>query len=146
MELDDLHFVRPIEHLVGEHSLCQDANTAEENSEDDGNQQNNSDEREDCENQIADVVALADARRFIPRDLCFVVHGVEKSLRLATADGSGDYVEDGSGASREKSTGCLLRTLQCAQPLARDLRRGIGEQGQRQIGRASCRERVCLLV
>jgi hypothetical protein len=46
MKLNDLHLLGTVENLIGEEMLHHDANAAEENSENDRDQQNDSDQRE----------------------------------------------------------------------------------------------------
>ena len=81
-----------------------------------------------ADNQIADVVALADRSRFIPRDLGFVVHRVEKLLRITAADRSASPRRPIGPLRRASRVARRARALQRAQALARDLRRRILEQ------------------
>ena len=59
VQLDDFHILGPVEHSIGENTLQQNTNAAEEDSEDERDKKNNSRQREHRENQVADIVALA---------------------------------------------------------------------------------------
>ena len=79
-----------------------------------------------ADDQVADVVAFAERRCFIPRDFGFVVHRVQQSLRIAAADRASHHIHQRSAAPHQERAGSgLLRALQSAQPLTGDLRRRI---------------------
>ena len=81
-------------------------------SEDQRDQENDSDQRKHSDDQIADVVALAHRGCFVPRDLGFVIYGVEKRMRLAASDGAGYNIDQRVRcASRAESSEIDCSTL-----------------------------------
>src|ERR1035437_1671144 len=122
MQLDDVHVLGAIEDALREKTLHQDANASKKNPEDERDQQNDPGQRKHSDDQIADVVALAHRSCFVPRDLGFVVYGVEQRARLAASDSAGYNIDQGSGAPYEQRVRSRLRSaLQNAEALASDL-------------------------
>ena len=123
MQLNDLDIFGAIEDSIGKKTLHQDANASEENSEDERDQENDADQREHSNDQIADVVALAQRSCFVPRDLGLVIYGVKKRVRLAATDGAGHDVDQRAATPYEQRVRSrLLDALQGAQTLACNLR------------------------
>src|SRR5208283_147082 len=133
VQLDDLDVLRTVEDPAGEQSLHQDANAAEKHTEDEREQKNDSGQRKYANDEVADIVALAHRGRFVPRDLGFIVHGVEKLLRFTASGRSSHHINQRSSASREERRRIRLRAaLQRAKAFTGDLRRGILNDHQRQ--------------
>src|ERR1035437_1028297 len=133
MQLDDVHVLGAIEDALREKTLHQDANASKKNPEDERDQQNDPGQRKHSDDQIADVVALAHRGGFVPRDLGFVVYGVEKSMCFAARDGAGDDIDQGSAAPYEQSVRRrLFSALQSSQAFSGDLRRRVLNQRERE--------------
>ena len=105
MQLDEVGVFGPRIRLARVQALQQHSNATEENSKNQGDQEKDSDQREDGDDEIADVVAFADGCCLVPRDLSFVVHRIQQVLRVATANRTSDNGNQRTAASREERGG-----------------------------------------